>query len=197
MSLSTSPEYEASVKARRLFATLTEEAQQLQKHAETILGAASAMRTSLGNAMFAIARLEALYVDQTQARRKLDKELFAATVQVKDLILRTSSQAAEAAAAVTDRATKVDGLKSQAERIALDRHMEPEPGRIKGVEYVGIEYIAGSLDVSVKSVRRYMEEGAIDPPDLEEADGGRPKQLWAKPNADVTILRIKKNRKAA
>lgn len=187
MTITKSKDYDSTVNVKRLFKTLTEDVQGAQKHVENLLAAASGMRRTLASATLAIAQIEALYVDQTEDKRKVDQDLYAATIKIKQLTLQLSDSTMEAMQAVADRGTKIDAIKDQAERIATDRYMEPIKEKLADVEYVAIDYFARKLAVSSKSIRRYLEEGLIDPPEHTESTGGRPQQLWTKPTADMCI----------
>lgn len=195
MSIAKSKEYETAVTVKRLFKTITEDLQGMQKHTEELLAAANGMRRTLASATLAIAQIEALYVDQTEGKHKTDQELYAATVKIKQLMLQLSDKTVEALAAVTDRNVKVEAIKTQVERAATDRFMKPEKEKLADVEYVDIDYFATQLEVSTKTIRRYLEEGLIDPPEhTANPEGrGRPQQLWSKPTADLCIREFQKH----
>lgn len=187
MTITTSKEYKAELKTNRLFKALKEEAQQLDKHIATLLTTANAMRLSLGNVMLGIAEIEALYVDQSEARRKSDTELF--TVQAKLADLKNKLAPAVEKTAATQ--ANVGKLLQHTERAAMDRFLPPEPmGRIEGVEYVDASYICDALKTDRKTLRRYIDEGRLRSPDVVEAPtgtSGRPKDMWVKSFIDQEI----------
>lgn len=186
MTITKSADYEADQKTRRLFAALKEDAHQIDKQIGDLLAIANGMRRSLANALLGIAHVEALYVDQTEARRKSDTELFELQAHFEQLRAKVTAGATVVAA----EGKKVDALTAATDRTATDRFLPAEPvGMIEGVEYVDMQYICDAMKTDRKTVRRYIEEGRLRQADCQENVEGRgtPRDVWVKALIDKSI----------
>jgi hypothetical protein len=193
MSITKSDAYESDLKTKRLFANLTEDVQQVEKHIHQLLTVGNAMRLALGRAAFGIAQIEALYVDQTEARRKVDAELFVTQAQLAEL----KAKIVPALAFVGHDAETVDKLTHAAERTATDRFVPAEPiGLIENVTYVDMHYICAQLKTDRKTARRYILEGRIRAPDSQTGGtGGDAKDVWIKSLVDQSIAEFQQTRR--
>lgn len=202
MSIAKSKDYESNISARRLFNGLKEEAQQVEKLVDALLVTGNAMRLSMSRALLGIAQIEALYVDQTEARRKVDAELFVVQAQLGELKTKIAPALADAQAG----SKNIDALVAAADRTEMDRFIPPQPmGQIEGVTYVDMPYLCAQLATDPKSVRRYITEGRIRPADSQESVPGLKgrvglKDVWIKSLVDQSInefLDARKNKRRA
>lgn len=193
MSITKSQEYESNIKSKRLFGGLKEEAQQIEKQVEALLVTGNAMRNTISRALLGIAQIEALYVDQTEQRRKADAEVYTLQMQLAELKLHI----APAIARFEAEGVKINSIMAAADRTATDRFIPPEPmGMIENVTYVDMQYICDQLKTDRKSVRRYIEQGRLRGPDSQETEtGGKPKDVWIKGLVDQSIGQFQQERK--
>lgn len=190
MALQKSEQYEAQINTSRLFKSLIEDVQDVQRHADQIVGAANAMRHSLGRALLGLAQVEALYVAQTESNRKANSELHDTLLKVQQLTHNLKDKEIITAGVVKSSKRAVDAIAEQTQRIETDRFHRPEPTVPEG-EQVGAEYICNALGITDRTFRRYRDAGHIDAPTATvPCDRGPPRQVWNKTTADLFIAEI-------
>jgi hypothetical protein len=181
MTLETSKEYKAEVKARRLFGSIHEQLSALGTQVEALLALGNTMRNMVGQAALSLAQIEALYVDQTHDKRNVDALLFTAQTQLADLAAKTGSRIGEASNVIAANAKGIASMSVQANRTVGDRYVrDAEPGApVPGVDYVDMAYIGNQLGITPTHVRRLIENGKIPAHDaVTSEDSGRPKFLF-------------------
>jgi hypothetical protein len=189
-SITTSEHYNADLKSRRLFATMRDNTQLIEKQIEQIIGVAAGMRRNLANTLLALGEMEALFVGNTDARRKSDAELHAAQTILNDTLNGQLVQAEEAKQAVDKRAQTVKSICDQASRVLNDRFIRDDSTAdlVDDVEYVDAAWIAEQLGVTKVQVARLVEKTALPPHDaLDRSNRGRPKPVWVKPSVMAAI----------
>lgn len=189
MSIETTAEYKADIKARRLFGSLVTSLNGLSAHVEAVLTNVNGIKLTIAQAALSLAEVEALYVEQTHGKRKVDALLHETQAQLTDLIERTRGGLAVAIEHTDKHRTTVDGLLTQAHRIVTEPSIIDTEGPVDNIEYVGIDFFIEQLGASMKSVRRYIDEGKLPAHDtISTPDGaGRPSQLWMKSKAQNGI----------
>lgn len=193
MTIETSPEHKAEIESRRKFERLTVAIQTLTGEVQTVLTAAHAMKMNLSTATLTLAEIEALYVNQTHAKRDADAKLHETTTRLTDLMETVKTSTDNARALLERNGTAVTSLLTQANRVAHEPFiLDLECGVVENVEYVDIDWIAEQLEVSKKQVRRYIEFGKFPAHSaLAVAEGGRPRQMWLKSAATNAIAEQK------
>lgn len=189
MTIQKSDQYALDVKTRRLFGRMQTEIVDLSKAIEATLTAAHTMRTALGAATLTLAEVEYVHVTQAHDKRTSDAILFEAQTRLAEMLDTAKHQVAAVSDVIALQVPKVDALGVQAIRIGNKDVVDNEPtGPLSGKQYVGIDHFAAELGCSVSHVRNLITKGAIPPPDaVSESDVGRPKQLWLRHKAAVTI----------
>ncbi|PCL30564.1 hypothetical protein CPZ06_10240, partial [Lactobacillus acidophilus] len=187
-------QYTQDLKTRRMFASITENMQNMEKQVGDLLALASGMRNTLGTAALLLAQIEANYVNGCAERRRVDALAMELQTRLADLTGKTAAALVTGYAEHKSFSDRLSGVQTQADRIANDRFVKDDEkgGPLPGVEYVGLEWFMTKLSMSRKVVENRITNGALPEHDAVDDTGqGRPKFLWAKHNALAAVARYR------
>lgn len=180
---------------RKLISGLTEQAQEMMKTFENLNTIATGARRQLGEALHAIARIEAILLEQAYRGRKSDQLVCVTEQKLNDVFSANSALVTSLQNRVLVLWDKVAELAMQIDRTVNDDGLRSELLKpIEGVDYVDMKWICERLRVSEGLVRQMIGRGEFTPHHAVISEAETTKHLWVRVKAEIEIARIKANK---